>query len=346
MITGFATVDGTKKYLNQFCHADSLTRHTPWFSTSAIAIGTHLGEMTKATSALYRSAITYAVKNGINFIDTALNYRGMRSERDIGSVLNSMINLDKALERESVIIATKAGIIPGDIDAGLPPPQYLNEVLIGNEIIQEKDLHIVGKYKHVMVPDYYQFAIERSKEHLGIETIDIHYIHNPEISMEVCGPDIFYRKLCDLVEFYEEQVNKGNIRFYGMATWQAFYVESSASSHISLSKVIQVAESVAGSNHHFRFVQMPYNINLTDASTKKTQLVGNRLMSALQAAEELGLFVNISSPLNQGQALKTIASPKDLLHHVIRTKGVFAAMVGMKNKHHVEENIGIISNVR
>ena len=55
----------------------------------------------------------HAFNNGINMIDTALNYRGMRSERDIGICLTKVIVDDGGLRREEIVIATKAGILPG-----------------------------------------------------------------------------------------------------------------------------------------------------------------------------------------------------------------------------------------
>jgi len=85
--------------------------------------------MDETDSARYQSSIEYGLLNGINFIDTAINYRGMRSERDIGVVLTKL--LEKGLiERNEFVIATKAGIIPGDIDAKLVPTNYLKTILL------------------------------------------------------------------------------------------------------------------------------------------------------------------------------------------------------------------------
>jgi aryl-alcohol dehydrogenase-like predicted oxidoreductase len=92
-----------------------LKRTTPWFNVSRIALGTHLGKMNEADSALYQESIEFALCNGINFIDTALNYRGMRSERDVGAVLSNLFKEDR-INRDDIVVSTKAGIIPGDID--------------------------------------------------------------------------------------------------------------------------------------------------------------------------------------------------------------------------------------
>ncbi|WP_339062403.1 aldo/keto reductase [Tepidibacillus marianensis] len=122
--------------------------------------------MNEQDSELYQEAISFALQNGMNFIDTAINYRGMRSERDIGKVLQELIVNKKVLNRSEIIISTKAGLIPGAIDLGLRPDRYLQEILLDTGIIQGSDLHIIGHQRHVLAPSYYQFAIENSKKHM------------------------------------------------------------------------------------------------------------------------------------------------------------------------------------
>lgn len=124
MINGYASSKDTVYYLDRH---KIVKRETPWFSFSPIAIGTHLGSMDITDSMLYQSSIDYGLKNGINFIDTAINYRGMRSERDIGIVLSRLINEKQLLGRSEIVISSKAGIIPGDVDAGLVPKEYLQK---------------------------------------------------------------------------------------------------------------------------------------------------------------------------------------------------------------------------
>ncbi|MCF6412039.1 hypothetical protein [Pseudalkalibacillus salsuginis] len=103
MIKGYATYNHTCQYLSKF---DFPNRKTPWFQTSPIALGTHLGDMTDEVSNLYREAIEYCFLNGINFVDTALNYRGMRSERDVGFVLNKFIKDQGIIKREFQLMYT------------------------------------------------------------------------------------------------------------------------------------------------------------------------------------------------------------------------------------------------
>ena len=75
-----------------------------------IDLGTHLGTFSDEDSEQYMEAIAFAVKNGIASIDTAINYRGMRSEKDIGKVISSLISSGK-IKREDDSI-TKGLILP------------------------------------------------------------------------------------------------------------------------------------------------------------------------------------------------------------------------------------------
>ena len=145
MIKGYATREKTLNYLNNH---ESKFRETTWFYCSPIAIGTHLGDMTNDDSELYEKTIKYCLKNGVNFIDTALNYRGMKSEKDIGKVLESLIT-NKEIDRSEFVISTKAGLLPGDKDAGLVPGDYLKYVLLKMKSFKKRkyrQLHIKSTY--------------------------------------------------------------------------------------------------------------------------------------------------------------------------------------------------------
>lgn len=150
MIKGFASKENTFGYLS--LHQSNF-RETPWFYCSPIAIGTHLGEMTVAHSVLYQETIRYSVLNGLNFIDTALNYRGMKSERDIGKVLLELIE-SKKVNRSELVLSTKGGLLPGDKDAGLVPKDYLKSVLFKKKLLKKqiyKLLNIKSTYSHQII---------------------------------------------------------------------------------------------------------------------------------------------------------------------------------------------------
>lgn len=342
-IKGFASLDDTREYFRKRGIQDKYLRSTDWFYTLPIAIGTHLGDFSDEHSMLYNEAITCALENGINFIDTAVNYRGMRSERDIGNVLKHLICEKKTINREDIVISTKGGQIYGDILSGIKPIDYLEKILIPNGILERKDVNIVENHRHTLNPSFYKTAIDLSRKNLGVETIDIHYIHNPEISIYVLGSELFYQKLEKLIEFYEEQVEKGSLKFYGMATWDAFISEPESRWYISLEEIVEIVRGIAGEKNHFKFIQLPYNKLNNLANTKTSQSLKGKYYTPIQVASELGLTVTISAPFNQYKSLsESNLSACDLLKYVINTKGVYAAMVGTKSREHLKENMNTI----
>lgn len=343
VIKGFASSVNTVKYFQNRGIYEKSLRYTGDFYSLPIGMGTHLGDFSDRHSQLYIEALTNGLENGINFIDTAINYRGMRSERDIGKVLHNLINIKGNIKREEIIISTKGGQIYGDILCGLKPMDYLEKVLIPNGILEREDVNIIDNHRHTLNPKFYKISIELSMQNLGIETIDIHYIHNPEISLNVLGADMFYKRLKSLFEFYEEQVEMGNIRFYGMATWDAFIDDIQSRWYISLAKVVEIAKTVAGDKHHFKFIQLPYNKVNNLAAVKQNQELNGSYYTPIQVANELGLNVTVSAPLNQTENLnQNELSPKEMIKYVASTKGVYAMMIGMKTKKHIMENMKFI----
>ena len=85
---------------------------------SSIGLGTYLGEPDDAADRAYTEAIAKALGSGVNVLDTAINYRHQRSERNIGEALQQLIEAGK-LQRDEVLVCTKAGYL--SFDGNLPP---------------------------------------------------------------------------------------------------------------------------------------------------------------------------------------------------------------------------------
>src|SRR5205085_1599462 len=92
--------------------------------------------------------------------------------------------------------------------------------------------------------------LERSRANLCLDAIDVFYIHNPETQLPVTGEDEFYRRMRSAFEFCERAASDGRIRYYGVATWEAFRkgIES-----VSLRRLDAIAREIAGADHRFRF---------------------------------------------------------------------------------------------
>lgn len=343
MIKGYATLKGTNAYFERSKVVDSMIVEGENFSTSKLGLGTHLGNFSEEDSKLYQQAIRYALTNGINLIDTAVNYRGMISERDIGKVLTELIE-EGLINREEIVISSKAGIIPGDGEIMLKPVDYLKTKFIDAGILKREDVYMYENLRLTMNPNYFQYALNLSREHMNIETIDIHYIHEPELSISVLGEDEFYKNLEKVIEFYEEQVEIGKIKEYGMATWDAFQIEEDKDLYLSLEKVMKVVEGI-NKNHNFKHIMLPYNLDRPEANKNKTQVVNGKRCTIIEAANHYGIKVNTSGSIGKAKGLKEGKTVRDYLEFICKTEGVNNILVGMKRIEHMKGNLLILKGL-
>ncbi|HMK21462.1 MAG TPA: aldo/keto reductase, partial [Terriglobales bacterium] len=269
MIAGFATPQGTTRYRDRFPplrEADFFRCPEPvpgagelWLSS--IGLGTYLGEPDDPADAAYTEAVSLAIACGINVLDTAINYRHQRSERNIGSALEGAI-AQGAVRRDEVVVCTKAGYLSFDSNLSPDPRGYFLREYIESGIIDPKEL---AGGMHCIAPAYLRNQIERSRRNLGLETIDVFYLHNPETQLAEVSRDIFHERVKRAFSLLESCVKDHKLRFYGMATWNAFRVPDGARDSVNLAEVVSIAHDVAGEGHHFRFIQLPFNLAMPEA---------------------------------------------------------------------------------
>ncbi len=84
-----ATKEGTTQYAEKFrgVAGEGHFREAQDLVVSSLGVGTYLGQPNDDKDAGYTAAIVAAVQAGINVIDTAINYRFQRSERNVGAAL-------------------------------------------------------------------------------------------------------------------------------------------------------------------------------------------------------------------------------------------------------------------
>lgn len=219
-----------------------------------IGIGTYLGKEDDRTDELYLDAITGAVEQGCNVIDTAINYRGMRSERVVGQAVQRLAKKYPDI-REKLVIATKGGFIPANSASGEEPSEFFRNRSVMKGMFNEEDI-VQGC--HSLKPEFIHECVLMSLENLGLKYIDIYYIHNPEIQLTELSANEFYHRLSKAFEVLEGLVRDGRIRMYGTATWDGYRLDAYDPNRLSLKRVIQAAEAVTvGSQHHFRAVHYP-----------------------------------------------------------------------------------------
>ncbi|MFB6211371.1 MAG: aldo/keto reductase [Halobacteriales archaeon] len=313
---------------------------------SSIGIGTYLGEPTDAVDDRYRGAITEAIENGINVIDTAINYRHQRSERAVGAAVSAA-----DVDREALLLATKGGFIPFDGSQPADPGQYIRSEYLDSGLIDRADL---VRGSHCLAPAFIDDQLDRSLANLDVETIDLYYVHNPETQLEAHDRTTVYDQLEAIFEQLERRVNAGDIRHYGVATWNAFRVHTEHKHYLSLAEVIgrarSAAETVGNDASHLRAVQLPFNVEMADAFTVTAQSGAEGDQSALWFAREADIDVFTSASIGQGALAEELppsvaaelagdSTVQRAINFARSAPGVTAALVGMSRPEHVVENV-------
>jgi len=350
-LAGFATPDGTSRYRDRFPHAAvGHFRRAQELTVSSLGIGTYLGNPDVNTDKAYAQAIVRAIELGLNVIDSAANYRFQRSERAVGQALQLIT--ERGYARDQILVCTKGGYLPFD---GAPPRDvraYIEETFVQPGIASFNE--IVGG-SHCMSPNYLQNQLDQSLQNMGLSCIDVYYVHNPESQLASVAEADFYERLKHAFRLLENNIAAGKIRKYGVATWNGFRVAEGSRGYHSLPRMIELARSVGGASHGFRFIQLPYNLAMPEALTYANQKVGDGWLSVLEVAAAENVTVVASASLLQGQVARGL--PEDLsralgalktqaqtaIQFVRSTPGITTALVGMSKNSHVQENSELLN---
>ena len=229
----------------------------------------------------HEAALRDYLARGGNLIDTSANYTDGGAERTVGRVLRDV-------DRATIIVVTKGGYIQGD----------------NLRLAQQRHFPEVVKYApglwHCIHPEFLATQIERSRERMGLATLDVFLLHNPEYFLNACEKrgvtvadrEEFYRRIREAFAFLETQVASGTIRFYGISS-NNFPLPAQHPTQVSLARCWAQAETVTP-DHHFRVVQFPLNLFETGAVTEINN--EGRSLLAFCAAKGIGALAN--RPLN------------------------------------------------
>lgn len=349
-----ATAEGTARYQNRFQLqlADGHFRQEQNLWMSSIGLGSYLGNADERTDEAYCASVKRAAELGCNVFDSAANYRFQRSERSFGQAFSELFAGGK-FQREEFVVTTKGGFIP--FDGAMPRGRnemtaYLEETFVKPGICRFEDF---VQSSHCMTPGYLAHQLDQSLRNLNLDGVDVYYVHNPESQLAEVSTDEFYQRLKAAFEFLETAVESGKIAMYGTATWNGYRVPSNNREFLSLERVVQTAQEVAGDGHHFKVVQLPMNLAMIEAFTNANQTVAGKKATLLEAAAEFDVMVMASGSILQSKlatglppivkeafpGLKTDA--QRAIQFVRSTPGVTTALVGMSRVAHVEENMEV-----
>ena len=352
VLNGYATDSGTKRYMEYAIQRGKPYNHFRLFDglyLSSIGMGTYLGDLSTEDDNAMENAVYESIKSGaINVIDTAINYRAMKSEKSIGRAL-LRLRKEGIISRDQVFICTKNGYITNDGDyPSIDVMEYMQRMFISTGIIKPDE---ISSGYNVLNPNYIERCIEKSLTNMHLSAIDLVYIHNAfESWHEDIKREEFMQMLSSVFEVYERYRSINKIRYYGMATWTCFRVPPDNKEYLSLEEVVNLAKKVGGKQHGFRFIQLPYNLAYSEALLLKGQNVGTeKNLTILEAAERLNIKVFTSIPLFQSRLLRAqipdymgLTDQVTKLVQIIRSSpSVIAPLIGYKKPQHVEQNLNI-----
>ncbi|MFB6160821.1 MAG: aldo/keto reductase [Haloferacaceae archaeon] len=343
-----ATSEGTWAYRDRFGDAFGRTyfRRLHPGVVASVGVGTYLGDPTDAVDERYREALVTAVENGCNLVDTAINYRCQRSERVVGRALRAA-----SVDRDAVVVATKGGFLPFD---GTPPDDpggYVRERFVEPGLVDPVDL---ARGSHCIAPAFLDEMLDRSLDNLGLDAVDLYYVHNPETQLAVRDRAAVYDALEDAFARLEKRRAAGDVGAYGVATWEAFRVPPDDEAYLSLPAVLARARAAAEragrdpEDHGLAAIQLPFNVAMADAFTRRVH--GDDGRSALEVARAADVGVFASASLAQGRLAAELPPAVEAelagdtraqraINFARSAPGVTAALVGASRPDHVAENL-------
>ncbi len=320
-LSGRATAQGTAAYASRAMARDGETGLANGFSVlggtgltaTRVGFGTYRVDMQNSE---HRDALKQALRTSCNVVDTSTNYTDGDSERLVGSVLAELVASGE-VRRDELVVVSKIGYIQGHNlklaeakeKSGHPYPEL---VKYGDGIW------------HCIHPEFLADQLTLSLDRLGLATLDICLLHNPEYflleAVHRGGAglkqlrDDFYARLERAFAYFETQASAGRLQYYGVSSNT---VMSSADDPeaTSLSRMVQAAEaaarSVGVSTHHFQVLQCPMNLFESGAAfTINTGPADSQ--TVLEYARQNHIAVLVNRPLNAMLSQKKMLRLADL----------------------------------
>jgi aryl-alcohol dehydrogenase-like predicted oxidoreductase len=244
------------------------------------------GYRTGRKSPDHRAALTAALAAGVNLIDTSSNYMLGDSERLIGEVL-----AESAVPRDEIVVVSKIGYVQG------PNLDLARQRESDGRPFPDMVRYMDGCW-HCVSPEFLEDQLARALDRLGLETIDVLLLHNPEyflLDAAHQGADLdleaaraeFYDRLRRAFTFLDGAVADGRIGAYGVSS-------NSCMEPSDKPEATSVARMVEASEGRMAVLQLPYNLLETGALLERNTPFGTALDAAM--AFDLGVVVN--RPLN------------------------------------------------
>lgn len=237
---------------------------------------------------IHRQALEEALRAGVNLVDTSANYTDGGSERLVGAGLSALVDAG-VLAREAVVVVTKIGYMQGEALAHGRGRGY-------PEVVEYQP-----ECWHCIHPDYLADQLAASRARLGLATVDVLLLHNPEYffidrrnrdgRVREADRDEFYARIRAAFASLELAARRGEIAWYGVSS-NSLAAPLAAPDRTDLARMLAIAREVGGADHRFAVAQLPrnlYELGAFAADDPASPL-------AVAAASDLGVLTN--RPLN------------------------------------------------
>ena len=340
-VVGFATPEGTRRYAERnrsivdrsnFKSIPLLKGDTDTLTLSKLVYGTAAGPGAPSEDYRQYNSLKYAIlSGGMNHIDTGHSFRQHRAELTIGKLLTTLFE-KYGVEREELFINSKQGAV-GMNAYEEAPAQLIARELIDSTELEATDFARGGRYS--LHPHFLDYSLNQSLEKLNLRTIDCAILQNPfeaaflGYTPEEAGHSTSARhqrylyRLARAFQFYEQAVQDGRIRSYGISCHDSLITAQEAGLRVKdadgvvdeatgevvrkwstrrteyeiqqICEVEEAARRVGGENHHFRFVQAPFNLGepnlLLEKRAQKLSRGSEETDSLMEVCGQLGLNV-------------------------------------------------------
>jgi uncharacterized protein YyaL (SSP411 family)/aryl-alcohol dehydrogenase-like predicted oxidoreductase len=292
LLAGRATEEGTARYAAR--HRERLPHGFAQLGSAALTVsrlgfgGYRVDDETPA----HRRALAKALGSGCNLVDTSTNYTDGASERLAGEVLRALVD-DGTLRRDEVVLVSKIGYVQG---ANLELAQQRER---DGRPFPEMVKYGEGIW-HCLHPEFLEDQLGRSRARLGVETLDVCLLHNPEYFLKdehershgvLDGRrKEFDSRLRAAFAWLEGEVAAGRLGAYGVSS-NTCTAPADDPEATSLERMLAMAPA----GGHFRVLQLPMNLLEAGAFLERNQRGGR---TVLQAAAAAGVGVLVNRPLN------------------------------------------------
>ncbi len=247
MYSGYATKKDTKEYFRSILeNFPNIKKETLYSEIKDLEfLPSRLGFGTYRTHFLvkeHKDALREALLSGINVVDTASNYGDGASEILIGNTLKELIDA-KRITRSQVILITKGGYLQG---------KNLKIHLDNHHSL--KDVIPISNYMYYSIhPNFLDTEIKISKKRLGVETIDVYLLQNPEHLLKTMEKKEYLKKLESSLLFLEKKREEKKIRYYGISS-NTLVLPPQHKENVDILSILKIAPP------GFKVIQLPANL--------------------------------------------------------------------------------------